>query len=174
MKSLLGGWTNEARQHSVNRKVSIMVRSVAVLALVVVASVVSACASAPPPPVDRHVVPPTLTSITLEDFEGVNGLDVDLHTAVQTREAVESEYSRGYGQKGHMRWFFHAFDGQNLDFVVARYEPTKAGDSKYVAQTLLRVKRTPDAEARLGVSDVVHAQEKKKSVKRIHIRAPKP
>ena len=174
MKSSLGGWTNEARQHSVNRKVSIMVRSVAVLALVVVASVVSACASAPQPPVDRHVVPPTLTSITLEDFEGVNGLDVDLHTAVQTREAVESEYSRGYGQKGHMRWFFHAFDGQNLDFVVARYEPTKAGDSKYVAQTLLRVKRTPDAEARLGVSDVVHAQEKKKSVKRIHIRAPKP
>ena len=173
MKSLLGGWTNEARQHSVNRKVSMMVRSVAVLALVVVASVASACASAPPP-VDRHVVPPTLTSITLEDFEGVNGLDVDLHTAVQTREAVESEYSRGYGQKGHMRWFFHAFDGQNLDFVVARYEPTKAGDSKYVAQTLLRVKRTPDAEARLGVSDVVHAQEKKKSVKRIHIRAPKP
>jgi hypothetical protein len=150
-----------------------MVRSVAVLALIAAATAVG-CATTEPP-VDRHIVPPTLTSVTLEDFEGVNGLDVDLHTAVQTREAIESEFSRGYLQQGHMRWFFHAFDGQYLDFVVARYEPVSGGSSRYVAQTLLRVKRTPDAEVRLGVTDVVRDQAgKTPSTKRIPVKRPKP
>lgn len=174
MKSLLGGWTKARLRDTVKgKRVSIMVRSVAVLALIVLSAGPAGCATTPPP-VDRHVVPTTLTSVTLEDFEGVGGQDVDVHTAVQTREAVESEYTRGNGQKGHMRWFFHAFDGQNLDFVVARYEPSKTGSNKYVAQQLLRVKRTPDAEVRLGVTDVVKSHEKRPTTRRIAVPRLKP
>lgn len=174
MKSSLGRWTKGVLADTVKgKRVSLMVRSVAVLALIVLSAGPAGCATTPPP-VDRHVLPATLTSVTLEDFEGVGGQDVDVHTAVQTRDAVESEFSRGYGQKGHMRWFFHAFDGQNLDFVVARYEPSKTGTDKYVAQQLLRVKRTPDAELRLGVSDVVKDHEKKPTTRRIPVPRLKP
>ena len=105
--------------------------------------------------VDRHVVPISLNHAALEDFDVVSFLDVDLHTAVQTREAVENEFKRAYGHPGHPRWFFHAFDGRNLDFVVARFEPKGASRVRYVAERRLRVKRSRAAERALGVTDVV-------------------
>jgi hypothetical protein len=108
--------------------------------------------------VDRHVVPVTLSHVALEDFDVVSFLDVDLHTAVQTREAVESEFNTAYGRTGHPRWFFHAFDKSNLDFVVARYQPRDT-TSRYVAQRRLRVKRSREAERALGVTDVVREYE---------------
>jgi hypothetical protein len=111
-----------------------------------------------PPPVltaDRHVLPNGLIEVRLEDFDRVSYLDVDLHTAVQTREAVEAEFKNAYGTIGHPRWFFHAFDDRNLDFIVARFEPTEHDRVRYVAERRLRVKRTKEAEAALGVSDVV-------------------
>jgi len=108
---------------------------------------------------DRHVVPSSLSQVTLEDFDVVSFLDVDLHTAVQTREAVESEFESAYGQAGHPRWFFHAFDGKNLDFVVARFEPKGPRHPRYVAERRLRVKRSREAERALGVADVVREYE---------------
>jgi hypothetical protein len=116
------------------------------------------CASAKQD-VDRHVVPPSLAHVALDDFDVVSFLDVDLHTAVQTREAVESEFGAAYGQAGHPRWFFHAFDAQNLDFVVARFQPRDAKRPRYVAQRRLRVKRSREAERALGVADVVREYE---------------
>jgi hypothetical protein len=104
---------------------------------------------------DRHVVPNPLTQIALEDFDVVSFLDVDLHTAIQTREAVESEFNAAYGQAGHPRWFFHAFDKKNLDFIVARFDPKDPSSPRYVAQRRLRVKRSREAELALGVTEVV-------------------
>jgi hypothetical protein len=109
--------------------------------------------------VDRHVVPNGLVHVALEDFDVVSFVDVDLHTAVQTREAVESEFNAAYGRTGHPRWFFHAFDRSNLDFVVARFEPKSAANPRYVAQRRLRVKRSSEAERALGVTDVVREYE---------------
>jgi hypothetical protein len=106
-------------------------------------------------PFNRQVIPNGLIEVRLEDFDLVSYLDVDLHTAVQTREAVESEFKSTYGLRGHPRWFFHAFDSENLDFIVARFEPTEQDHSRYVAQRRLRVKRTREAEQALGVADVV-------------------
>lgn len=109
---------------------------------------------------DRHVVPQSFVDVTVENFDKVGTVDVDLHTALQTREAVESEFKLAYGRTGHPRWFFHAFDGTNLDFVVARYEPTNdCTRERYVAERRLRVKRSQDAERALGVTDVVFAYE---------------
>lgn len=134
-------------------------RGVVVLALEMAALVTAlGCAgtsTAPP----RHVLPNTLDQVVLEEFEVVSFLDVDLHTAVQTREAVESEFKVAYGQLGHPRWFFHAFDGENLDFIVARFEPNEGARSRYVAQRRLRVKRTKEAELALGVAYVVSEYE---------------
>jgi hypothetical protein len=129
------------------------------MALVATVIPCAGCASTPAPPVDRHVVPNALSQVALEDFEIVSFLDVDLHTAVQTREAVESEFNTAYGQMGHPRWFFHAFDQSNLDFIVARFEPNERVRSRYVAQRRLRVKRSPQAERALGVSNVVREYE---------------
>ncbi|MBX3228791.1 MAG: hypothetical protein KIT84_39740 [Labilithrix sp.] len=129
--------------------------SVVVLALLGL----SGCAGSVPTAESRHFVPSTLTPIALLDFDVVSFVDVDLHTAVQTREAVESEFGKAYGTPGHPRWFFHAFDRQNLDFIVARYEPNDAHPPRYVAQRRLRVKRTPEAERALGVTDVVRDYE---------------
>jgi hypothetical protein len=129
--------------------VSLLHPSVVVLALLLL---IAGCSSPPPP---RYVVPNLFAEVSIVDVDRVTGVDVDLHTAVQTREAVESEFEKAYGQKGHPRWFFHAFDRENLDFIVARYEPT-AGRARYVALRRLRVKRTRDAERALGVSDAVH------------------
>lgn len=130
--------------------------SVVVLALFGLAA---GCAESSRPTEPRHFVPSTIAPVALLDFDLVSFVDVDLHTAVQTREAVESEFGKHYGLPGHPRWFFHSFDQHNLDFVVARYEPTDARASRYVAQRRLRVKRTPEAERALGVSDVVREYE---------------
>lgn len=118
------------------------------------------CGAAQPKVIDRHVVPKSLANVALENFESVASVDVDLHTAVQTREAVESEFKTTYGRTGHPRWFFHAFDVANLDFIVARYEPTTSNPSRYVAERRIRVKRTGEAERELGVMDVVFSYER--------------
>ncbi len=133
--------------------------SSAALGLVVA---LSGCASTAPTSkttIDRHVVPNAIVQVSLEDFDVVSFIDIDLHTAVQTREAVESEFNSAYGKTGHPRWFFHAFDQKNLDFVVARFEPKDAKKPRYVAERRLRVKRTAEAERALGVTYVVHEYE---------------
>lgn len=119
----------------------------------------SACAGPVQTSEPRHLVPSDIVPIALVDFDLVAFVDVDLHTAVQTREAVESEFGKAYGQPGHPRWFFRAFDHDNLDFVVARYETSDVHASRYVAQRRLRVKRTHEAERALGVSDVIREYE---------------
>ncbi len=139
--------------------------SVAVLALEMAVAVgalpCAGCAAAKQeaPPSVHLVVPTSAGQAALEDFDVVSFLDVDLHTAVQTREAVESEFGRAYGRTGHPRWFFHAFDSKSLDFVVARYEPKGASRPRYVAERRLRVKRSRAAERALGVSEVVRDYE---------------
>ena len=130
------------------------------VALPVVVSVCTGCASKTTV-VDRHVVPQSFVDVTVENFDNVGAaVDVDLHTAIQTREAVESEFKLAYGRTGHPRWFFHAFDVANLDFVVARYEPNGRTRTRYVAERVIRVKRSQDAERALGVTDVVFSYER--------------
>lgn len=107
----------------------------------------------------RYVISNRLSDVTLVDFDVVSFVDVDLHTALDTRQAVETELFAAYGRPGHPRWFFYAFDGKNLDFIVARYEPSGGTELRYVAQRRLRVKRTLDAERALGVLDVVREYE---------------
>lgn len=119
----------------------------------------SGCVASSSTGLDRHVIPKPPSQIALQDFDVVSFLDVDLHTAVQTREAVESEFTTAYGRVGHPRWFFHAFDKTNLDFVVARFAPGDSNQPRYVAERRLRVKRTRDAERELGVTNVVHDYE---------------
>lgn len=131
---------------------------VSAVALVVIAC--AGCAPARTAAIDRHIVPKPLVDVSLENFDNVASLDVDLHTAVQTREAVESEFKTVYGKIGHQRWFFHAFDVTSLEFVVARYEPTSTKPRRYVAERRLRVKRSSEAERALGVTDVVFSYER--------------
>lgn len=120
---------------------------------------ISGCAETPRPAAPRYFVPSTIAPVALLDFDIVSFVDVDLHTAVQTREAVELEFGKQYGLAGHPRWFFHSFDRENLDFVVARFEPKDALGSRYVAQRRLRVKRTREAERALGVSQLIREYE---------------
>lgn len=101
------------------------------------------------------MIPKGLSEVALDDFDRVSFLEVDLHTAVQTREAVESEFHAAYGRLGHPRWFFHAFDGKNLDFIVARFDPIDPSEPRYVAERRLRVKRTREAERALGVANAL-------------------
>lgn len=130
------------------------------MAIAVIVVLCAGCASSQSSGrVDRYVVPSVFAQAALEDFDVVSFVDVDLHTAVQTREAVESEFKAAYGRAGHPRWFFHAFDGKNLDFVVARFEPNGGTRERYVAERRLRVRRSREAERALGVSDVVREYE---------------
>ncbi len=138
---------------------SVAVRAL-MMALTVVMPVCAGCAPSPTTVVDRHVVPQAFVDVFVENLDEVAWVDVDLHTAVQTREAVESEFKLAYGRTGHPRWFFHAFDVANLDFIVARYAPTGTARVRYVAERRLRVKRTQDAERALGVGDVVFSYER--------------
>lgn len=136
-----------------------MKASASVVVLALIGTALAGCGGTSPAAEPRHFVPSTISPVALLDFDLVSFVDVDLHTAVQTREAVESEFTKAYGMAGHPRWFFRSFDKENLDFVVARFEPTDAHASRYVAQRRLRVKRTPEAERALGVSDVVREYE---------------
>jgi hypothetical protein len=129
------------------------------MAVAVAALDCAGCVGTAPPPPPRHFLPNVLDQVTLEDFDVVSFLDVDLHTAVQTREAVESEFKSAYGQIGHPRWFFYSFDTDSLDFIVAHFEPNACARARYVAQRRLRVKRTKEAELALGVTFVVSEYE---------------
>lgn len=140
------------------------VRSSLWLSLLCLAPLAAGCAHSAAPEPPRQVVPNGLAQVAaLEDFEIVSYVDVDLFTAVQTREAVESEFKSTYGRTGHPRWFFHAFDRGNLDFVVARFEPGGA-QPRYVAERRLRVKRSKAAERALGVAEVLKDYERSQSV----------
>ncbi len=121
------------------------------------------CASSRPVSAERHVIFPSLPHVVHESFERATFVDVDLHTAVQTREAVEYEFRAAYGRPGHPRWFFHAFDREHLDFVVARYTVIERHAPRYVAERRLRVKRTPEAERALGVLDAIRARQRETS-----------
>ena len=72
---------------------SVAVRGLKTVVAVSVIICATGCASTSTRDVDRTVVPNSLVHVALEDFDIVSFLDVDLHTAVQTREAVESEFS---------------------------------------------------------------------------------
>jgi hypothetical protein len=139
--------------------VAVLALQMAIAVAVLPCSAGCASSSSRAPVVDRHVVPNGLVQVSLVDFEIVSFIDIDLHTAVQTREAVESEFNTAYGKTGHPRWFFHAFDQTNLDFVVARFEPKDSLRPRYVAERRLRVKRTREAERALGVTAVVREYE---------------
>jgi hypothetical protein len=110
-------------------------------------------------------VPNRLEQIAFEGFDVVASLDVDLHTAVETREAIDIDLRETLHDAGHRRWFFHAFDRLYLDFVVARYEPRLGSGGKYVAEHRLRVKRSADAEKLLGVAECVRAVERASPVR---------
>jgi hypothetical protein len=111
---------------------------------------------------ERHVVQNRSPLVAFENFEQVSFLDVDLHTAVETREAIDVDLQRSFREAGHRRWFFHAFDRKHLDFVVAKFDKTAGPHGKYVAEKRLRVQRTPDAEQMLGVADCVSQAEKRR------------
>lgn len=131
----------------------------AAIAACAIASVSGCATTSSRTNLDRYVVPNRLVNAELEEFDIVSFVDIDLHTAVQTREAVDTEFHRAYGRAGHLRWFFHAFDDKNLDFVVARFEPGDGGAARYVAQRRLRVQRTREAERALGVNAVLAEHE---------------
>jgi len=111
---------------------------------------------------ERHVVQNKSPIVDFENFEVVAFLDVDLHTAMQTREAIDVDLQRYFREPGHRRWFFHAFDRVHLDFIVAKFDPTAGKHGKYVAERRLRVARTADAEKMLGVADCVNQAEKRR------------
>ncbi len=122
---------------------------------------------------ERHVVQNKSPIVDFENFDVVAFLDVDLHTAVQTREAIDVDLQRFYRDAGHRRWFFHAFDRKHLDFVVAKFDPTAGKHGKYVAERRLRVARTPEAEKSLGVADCVNQAEKRRVACAVFL-APNP
>ncbi len=143
--------------------------SVAVQALVqaipvalFVASVMptAGCVSTRAVSAERQVILPAFPHVVYESFDRATFVDVDLHTAVQTREAVEYEFRAAYGKPGHPRWFFHAFDREHLDFVVARYAVSDPRMPRYVAERTLRVKRTREAERALGVLETIRERER--------------
>jgi len=111
--------------------------------------------------------------VAFEDFDVVPFLDVDLHTAMQTRDAIDVDLQRSFRAAGHRRWFFHAFDRVHLDFIVAKFDPTAGRGGKYVAERRLRVARTPDAEEMLGIAGCVNQAEKRRVACAVFL-APNP
>jgi hypothetical protein len=122
---------------------------------------------------ERQVVQNRSPIVAFEDFDVVAFLDVDLHTALQTREAIDVDLQRSWHAPGHRRWFFHAFDRVHLDFIVAKFDPAAGRHGKYVAERRLRVARTSDAERMLGVADCVNQAEKRRVACSVFL-APNP
>lgn len=107
-----------------------------------------------------HVVPKGLVHVV---FTGVDEAPLEELTgkqAVALHDKVRAEHARTATEDGHVAWFFHAFDRDQLIFFVARWDPADVVGGTYHVLTRYEVRRTRKLERALDVADEIAEYER--------------
>jgi len=107
----------------------------------------------------RTIVPVGLRLIGLD---GAPHEEMGVDDAIARRDALlSSAQTQGGLAAGDRTWFFHAFDGETLEFVEASYDPEPPADppmkrtARYQVERIVVVPRTDTALDELGVADTI-------------------
>jgi hypothetical protein len=113
-----------------------------------------------------HVVPKGLVHVVFTRIAEAPREELSAREAIALREKIEAERARTYRDEGHVAWFFHAFDDDDLVFIVARWQPGEVIGGTYEAIARYEVRRTARIERALGVADEIAEYER--GVGRVH------
>lgn len=117
------------------------------------------CASARPD-TTFHEVPKGLVHVVFTGIAEAPLEELSGREAVALRDKVTAEHARTYLQEGHVAWFFHAFDEDQLIFFVARWDPADIIGGTYHVLARYDVRRTRRTERALGVADEIAEYER--------------
>lgn len=107
-----------------------------------------------------HEVPQGLVHVVFTEVDVAPLEELSGREAVKLREKVAAEHRRTYLDEGHVAWFFHGFDEEQLYFFVARWEPGDIVGGTYHVLTRYEVRRTRRVERALGVADDIAEYER--------------
>jgi hypothetical protein len=107
----------------------------------------------------KHVIPNGLVHVVLVGFDEAPAIELEAADARARQDDLERRLKDTYRDPNHERWFFHAFDAREMEFVIAKWEPHAPVGGRYVAVQRIRVARSPDAERALLVADVIKQYE---------------
>lgn len=108
---------------------------------------------------DLLVVPKGLVHVTFTGLDEAPLEHISGREAIALHAKVKSEAARTAREDGHVAWFFHAFDSEELIFFVARYEQGPTTGTYHVL-TRYEVRRTARVERALGVADEIAEYER--------------
>ena len=119
-----------------------------------------ACATAHPAVGHLHVVPKGLVHVVFRGIAEAPLVELSGREAIALQKKIAEELRRTYGDEGHVAWFFHAFDEDDLIFIVARWRDGEVLGGTYEVFTRYQVRRTRRIEQALGVADEIAAYER--------------
>jgi hypothetical protein len=96
-------------------------------------------------------MPNGFVHVVLLGFDEAPAVELGVDAAVARWQQVETKLKDTYLDPGHERWFFHAFDHEELVFVVAAWQETPPLGGTYTAVQRIRVARSPAAVKALRV-----------------------
>jgi hypothetical protein len=107
-----------------------------------------------------HVVPKGLVHVVFTGVDAAPLEELSGREAIALHDKVTAEHARTAREEGHVAWFFHAFDADQLIFFVARWEPGDVIGGTYHVLTRYEVRRTRKSERALGVADEIAEYER--------------
>lgn len=107
-----------------------------------------------------HEVPKGLVHVVFTGLDEAPSDQLSGREAVKLRDKIDEEHRRTYLDDGHAAWFFHAFDEDELYFIVARWEGGDVVGGTYHVLTRYEVRRTRRIEKALGVADEIAEYER--------------
>jgi hypothetical protein len=107
-----------------------------------------------------HEVPKGLVHVVFTGVDEAPLEELSAREAIALHAKVKAERARTAQQEGHVAWFFHAFDADQLIFFVARWEPGEPLGGTYHVLTRYEVRRTRKVEKALDVADEIAEYER--------------
>ncbi|MDC0722384.1 hypothetical protein [Nannocystis bainbridge] len=117
-----------------------------------------ACATQP----DRgrwREIPKGLVHVVFTGIDAAPSESIGWREAVDLQNKAREELQRTVREEGHVAWFFHAFDDDDLVFILARWHAGGLGGT-YEVFTRYLVPRGRRGERMLGVADEIAEYER--------------
>lgn len=117
------------------------------------------CATAPDSG-RMHEVPKGLVHVVFTGFESAPLESISGREALELQTRAREELQRTIRDEGHVAWFFHGFDDDDLVFILARWNPGERIGGTYEVFARYHVPRSRRLERRLGVADEIAEYER--------------
>lgn len=107
-----------------------------------------------------HEIPKGLVHVVFTGFADAPLESLSAREAVALQMKVREEFTRTARDEGHVAWFFHAFDDDDLIFILARWNSGERIGGTYEVFARYDVPRSRRTERLLGVADEIAEYER--------------